>query len=50
MLLYRTAEASRHTLVLDILLLAALLLEKPPPGCGGGLPVRRRWRWPACWR
>src|SRR5699024_3885667 len=34
MLLYRTAEASRHTLVLDILLLAALLLENPRPAAG----------------
>ncbi len=34
MLMYRTAEASRHTLVLDILLLAALLLEDPLPAAG----------------
>lgn len=34
MLMYRTAEASRHTLVLDILLLAALVLESPRPALG----------------
>ena len=34
MLMYRTAEASRHTLVLDILLLAALLVESPRPAAG----------------
>lgn len=34
MLMYRTAEASRHTLVLDVLLLAALVLESPRPAAG----------------
>lgn len=34
MVMYRTAEASRHTLVLDILLLAALVLESPRPAAG----------------
>lgn len=34
MVLYRTGEASRHTLVLDILLLAALVLENPRPAAG----------------
>lgn len=34
MLMYRTAEASRHTLVLDILLLAALVMESPRPAAG----------------
>lgn len=31
MLMYRPAEASRHTLVLDVLLLAVLVLENPRP-------------------
>ena len=40
MLMYRTAEASRHTLVLDVLLLAALVLESPRPAVGtAGLAV-----------
>lgn len=34
MLMYRTAEASRHTLVLDVLLLATLVLESPRPAVG----------------
>lgn len=34
MLMYRTAEASRHTLVLDVLLLASLVLESPRPAAG----------------
>ena len=34
MLMYRTTEASRHTLVLDLLLLAALVLESPRPAVG----------------
>ena len=41
MLMYRTTEASRHTLVLDLLLLATLLLESPRPAAGttAGLAV-----------
>lgn len=34
MVMYRTTEASRHTLVLDVLLLAALVLESPVPSVG----------------
>lgn len=34
MLMYRTPEASRHTLVLDLLLLATLLYENPRPAAG----------------
>ena len=34
MLMYRTTEAARHTLVLDLLLLAALVLESPRAAAG----------------
>lgn len=37
MLMYRPAEASRHTLVLDLLLLATLVLESPRPAAATAL-------------